>query len=65
MKIQTINDAIDADLRRANLEASAWRYFDAARPAPQKRNPYEPRFPWWAVGLIAFSMAGFIVMFGR
>lgn len=65
MKLQTVNDTLAADIRRANLEASAWRYFDAARPAPQRRNPTERRFPWWALGLIAFGVAGFIVVFGR
>lgn len=34
----TVNDTLAADIRRANLQASAWRYFDPARKPPRRQS---------------------------
>lgn len=55
-----------AAIREAQSTDRALRYFDGGRAEFQRHHPNKARrFPWWAVGLIAFGVAGFIVMFGR
>lgn len=60
----TANDVATDDIRRANLEASAWRYFDASRSEFAKRHPNKVRrFPWLAFVWIAAGI-GLVVAFG-